>query len=59
PGEDLPLTDAWEIQERLLHVVDAVVDGGNCGLVPTSVIDLAGEVPVVLRQGRGVIHALV
>ncbi|MBC7982613.1 MAG: threonylcarbamoyl-AMP synthase [Candidatus Obscuribacterales bacterium] len=59
PGEDLPLTDAWEIQERLLHVVDAVVDGGNCGLEPTSVIDLAGEVPVVLRQGRGAIHALV
>jgi tRNA threonylcarbamoyl adenosine modification protein (Sua5/YciO/YrdC/YwlC family) len=43
PGDDLPLTDAKEIQERLYHVVDAVIDGGNCGLEPTSVIDL--EVP--------------
>ncbi|HMN45733.1 MAG TPA: L-threonylcarbamoyladenylate synthase [Povalibacter sp.] len=53
PGEDLPMTDAREIQDRLLHAVDAVVDGGNCGLEPTSVIDLAGPAPVIARRGKG------
>ena len=43
PGEDLPRTDAREIYERLEHSVDLVLDGGNCGLVPTSVIDLSGD----------------
>ncbi len=42
PGDELPMTDAREIQERLYHAVDAVIDGGNCGLEPTSVIDLEG-----------------
>ena len=36
PGDELPMTDAREIQERLYHVVDAVIDGGNCGLEPTQ-----------------------
>jgi tRNA threonylcarbamoyl adenosine modification protein (Sua5/YciO/YrdC/YwlC family) len=53
PGDELPLTDAREIQERLFHVVDAVIDGGNCGLEPTSVIDLEGTSPVVVRRGKG------
>jgi tRNA threonylcarbamoyl adenosine modification protein (Sua5/YciO/YrdC/YwlC family) len=53
PGETLPMTDAREIQERLYHEVDAVIDGGSCGLEPTSVIDLEGPVPVVLRRGKG------
>ncbi|HLS80602.1 MAG TPA: L-threonylcarbamoyladenylate synthase [Steroidobacter sp.] len=57
PGEAHPLTDAREIQERLLHVVDAVIDGGNCGFEPTSVIDLAGPAPVILRRGRGDLSA--
>jgi tRNA threonylcarbamoyl adenosine modification protein (Sua5/YciO/YrdC/YwlC family) len=59
PGDEFPLTDAQEIQERLENEVDVVVDGGNCGLEPTSVIDLAGPVPLVVRQGKGLIHALV
>jgi tRNA threonylcarbamoyl adenosine modification protein (Sua5/YciO/YrdC/YwlC family) len=59
PGDELPLTDAREIQERLEHLVDAVIDGGNCGLEPTTVIDLAGPVPLVARQGKGVVSALV
>jgi tRNA threonylcarbamoyl adenosine modification protein (Sua5/YciO/YrdC/YwlC family) len=59
PGDEFPLTDAQEIQERLENQVDAVLDGGNCGLEPTSVIDLAGPVPVVVRQGKGLINALV
>jgi tRNA A37 threonylcarbamoyladenosine synthetase subunit TsaC/SUA5/YrdC len=53
PGEDLPRTDAKDIYERLEHSVDLVLDGGNCGLTPTSVIDLSGDRAVVLRAGRG------
>ncbi len=53
PGDDFPMTDGREIQERLFHSVDAVIDGGNCGLEPTSVIDLAGAAPVVTRVGKG------
>ena len=53
PGEELPMSDAREIQERLEYVVDAVIDGGNCGFEPTSVIDLAGPAPIVVREGKG------
>jgi tRNA threonylcarbamoyl adenosine modification protein (Sua5/YciO/YrdC/YwlC family) len=53
PGEDLPRTDARDIYERLEHSVDLVLDGGNCGLVPTSVIDLSGDRAQVVRVGRG------
>ncbi|NLG75463.1 MAG: threonylcarbamoyl-AMP synthase [Xanthomonadaceae bacterium] len=53
PGEETPMSDAREIQERLYHVVDAVIDGGNCGFEPTSVVDLAGPAPVVVREGKG------
>jgi tRNA threonylcarbamoyl adenosine modification protein (Sua5/YciO/YrdC/YwlC family) len=53
PGDELPLTDAKEIHERLERSVDVVLDGGNCGLTPTSVIDLSGERAVVIREGRG------
>jgi tRNA threonylcarbamoyl adenosine modification protein (Sua5/YciO/YrdC/YwlC family) len=53
PGEDLPRTDARDIYERLEHSVDLVLDGGNCGLVPTSVIDLSGNHAEVVRVGRG------
>ncbi len=53
PGEELPRTDAKEIYERLERSVDLVLDGGNCGLIPTSVIDLSGDRAVVVRAGRG------
>jgi tRNA threonylcarbamoyl adenosine modification protein (Sua5/YciO/YrdC/YwlC family) len=53
PGEQLPRTDAKEIYELLEHQVDLVLDGGNCGLTPTSVIDLSGDHAVVVRAGRG------
>ena len=53
PGEDLPRTDAREIYEKLEHSVDLVLDGGNCGLIPTTVIDLSGDRAVVTRVGRG------
>ena len=53
PGEDIPLTDGQEIRTRLEHQIDAVLDSGNCGLEPTTVVDLAVSPPVILRQGRG------
>ena len=53
PGEDLPRTDAKEIYEVLDRAVDLVLDGGNCGLIPTSVIDLSGDHAIVIREGRG------
>jgi tRNA threonylcarbamoyl adenosine modification protein (Sua5/YciO/YrdC/YwlC family) len=53
PGEDLPRTDAKEIYELLQYKVDLVLDGGNCGLVPTSVIDLSGGRAEIVRAGRG------
>jgi len=53
PGDDRPLGDAEEIRERLDRVIDLVVDGGAVGLVPTTVIDLTGEVPVLVRRGKG------
>jgi tRNA threonylcarbamoyl adenosine modification protein (Sua5/YciO/YrdC/YwlC family) len=53
PGEELPRTDAREIAELLDHAVDLVLDGGNCGLTPTTVVDLSGEVPALVREGRG------
>ena len=53
PGEDVPLNEAWEIRERLENQVDLVIDGGSCGLTPTTVVDLSGEEPRVLRYGKG------
>ncbi len=53
PGEQLPRTDAKEIYELLEQKVDMVLDGGNCGLVPTSVIDLSAGQAEVVREGRG------
>ena len=53
PGDEYPLTDGIEIRDRLEHEVDAVLDGGNCGVEPTTVIDLAASPPVVVRHGQG------
>lgn len=53
PGEEAPMTQGWEIKEALDHAVDAVVDAGECGTEPTTVIDLSGSGPEVLRVGGG------
>ncbi len=53
PGDPLPLTDPYDIRETLEHQLDLVVDGGYCGLEATSVIDLSGDAPVLLRKGVG------
>ncbi|MBV9059798.1 MAG: threonylcarbamoyl-AMP synthase [Pseudonocardiales bacterium] len=53
PEEPEPLTHGWEIKERLDHVVDAVVDSGDCGTEPTTVIDFCGSEPEIVRRGAG------
>lgn len=53
PDQELPMNDPWEIQERLDHELAAIVDGGPCALQSTTVIDLTGPVPVVVRAGLG------
>jgi len=57
PGEQLPLTDPYDIRESLQHDLDLVIDGGYCGMEPTSVIDLSEDVPVILRRGVGDVSA--
>ena len=53
PGEATPLNDPEDIRERLEHQVGAVIDAGACSLEPTTVIDMGGSEPEVLRRGRG------
>lgn len=53
PGDEAPLTDSWEIRERLEHEVDLVVDGGFCGWEMTTVLDLTGPEVQLRRAGRG------
>ncbi|MET7710535.1 L-threonylcarbamoyladenylate synthase [Micromonospora sp. NPDC005189] len=53
PGDDEPMTQGWEIKERLDHQLDAVLDAGDCGMEPTTVIDLSGPEPEILRRGAG------
>ena len=58
PGEGEPLNDAQDIRERLEHQLAAVIDAGACHREPTTVVDLSGEEPQVIRQGRGPLAAL-
>ena len=53
PDEEEPLTQGWEIKERLEHVVDAVIDSGDCGAEPTTVIDYSSGVADIVRRGMG------
>ena len=53
PGAEEPMTDGWQIKEELDHVVDAVLDSGDCGTEPTTVIDWSQGVPEVVRVGAG------
>lgn len=53
PGEDMPMTDPYDIRDTLQHELDLVIDGGFCGMEPTTVIDLVDEVPVIVRKGLG------
>ena len=58
PGYDVPLTDPGEINTVIGSKVDLVVDGGNGGMEPTTIIDLAGREPAVLREGVGDVMGL-
>jgi tRNA threonylcarbamoyl adenosine modification protein (Sua5/YciO/YrdC/YwlC family) len=53
PDETEPMTQGWEIKERLDHVIDAVIDSGECGTVPTTVIDFSRDEPEIVRRGAG------
>lgn len=58
PGDDLPLTNVVEIEERIGHQIELIIDGGPTGVEPTSVIDLSGGSVEVLRIGRGDVSSL-
>jgi tRNA threonylcarbamoyl adenosine modification protein (Sua5/YciO/YrdC/YwlC family) len=53
PGQDEPMTQGWEINEEIGDLVDAVLDSGDCGLEPTTVIDFSSDQPEILRYGAG------
>lgn len=53
PDDTMPQSDPIDIRERLEHQIELVIDGGNCGLEPTTVVDLTGASPEVIRQGKG------
>lgn len=53
PGDDIPLTDPYDIRDTLEHALDLVIDGGYCGFEPTTVVELTDDVSVVVREGLG------
>ncbi len=53
PGASAPLSEPEAIKDILGNCIDLVIDGGNCGHEPTTVVDLTGEYPVILREGKG------
>ena len=53
PGDENPLNDAEAIRTRLEHQVDLILDGGTCGIEPTTVIDLSEPEPILIRKGKG------
>ena len=58
PGAEAPLADAGEIRAVLERELDVVLDSGSCGTQPSTVIDLTGDAPVVLRKGKGSLESL-
>jgi tRNA threonylcarbamoyl adenosine modification protein (Sua5/YciO/YrdC/YwlC family) len=53
PGDESPLTEGWEIQDRLDDLIELILDGGYCGTEPTTVVDLTNWPPELVRAGRG------
>lgn len=53
PGDDMPLTDPYEMRQILGHQVDLIIDGGYCGIEPTTVVLMEDEIPEVVRVGLG------
>jgi len=58
PGDDMPLTDPAEIEERIGHEIDVIIDAGPTGIEPTTVLDLSHGTVEILREGRGDVSAL-
>ena len=58
PGEHAPLNDSQEIREQLEHQIAGVIDAGACAREPTTVVDLCGDAPEVIRQGSGALARL-
>ena len=58
PGDDTPLSEGTDIRARLEKQLDLILDAGHCGIVPSTVIDLTGDSPVVLRVGSGPVETL-
>ena len=57
-GETEPMNDAHEIRTRFEHAIEAVIDAGACAQAATTVVDLTGAEPVLIRKGRGALAAL-
>ncbi|HET8765817.1 MAG TPA: L-threonylcarbamoyladenylate synthase [Pedococcus sp.] len=53
PGHEEPMTEGWVVKDELDHLVDAVIDSGECGTEPTTVVDYSDGTPVVTRVGAG------
>lgn len=53
PGDETPITDAEDMRDRLEHQVDLIIDGGNCGFEPTTVVNMVDSSYEILRQGMG------
>ncbi|MCC5795257.1 MAG: threonylcarbamoyl-AMP synthase [Chromatiales bacterium] len=58
PGLEYPISDPEEIYDLLAGRIDLLVESGNCGLEPSTVVDLTGDFPVVLREGRGPVESI-
>lgn len=58
PGDEVPMSEGADIRARLEHQLDLILDAGHCGIVPSTVLDLTGDTPVVLRAGSGPVDVL-
>jgi len=58
PGDDLPMTDAHEIERRIGHEIEVIVEGGPVGIEPTTVVDLSAGRVDILRRGCGDVSSL-
>ena len=59
PGKTLPETEPEAIREALEKHIELIIEGGQCGVEPTTVIDLLGDVPQILRHGRGAVEGII
>lgn len=58
PGDDVPISEGSDIRARLERQLDLILDAGHCGIVPSTVLDLTGDTPIVLREGGGSLESL-